>query len=224
MRSCPLVIAGLLALALATPARAALIIGNLPGNDGFTSAIGQVGSIGAGFTMTSSFALTSATLRLNVPSGQTPTVLVMSDTGGSPPNPSTTLFTFTDPAFGSGTQNYVFTPPLPFTLTAGTTYWLVIEGNAATLGTLWLGNRPLLTPTGTGATSAGGRFSDTGFPPTNIESLVNSYEIDGTPVTAVPVPPTLLLGLVGLGAGGVARLRRRMIGRVGLVSEWYQNG
>jgi hypothetical protein len=33
---------------------------------------------------------------------------------------------------------------------------------------------------------------------------------DGTPVTlAVPAPPTLLLGLVGVGCAGVARLRRR---------------
>jgi hypothetical protein len=111
-----LALAGLLALALATPAPAGLIIGNLPGNDGIITVIGTTGSYGVGFTMTDSFQLTSATLRLEVPSGQTPTVLLMSDAGG---NPSSTLFTFTDPSFGTGTQSYTFTRPMAFTLTAG---------------------------------------------------------------------------------------------------------
>jgi hypothetical protein len=202
-------LAGLLALAVATPARAGLIIGNLPGNDIASVPVGISGGFGVGFQMTSSFQLTSATLRLSVASGSMPTFVLMSDSGGNPSNPSSTLFTFTDPAFGSGTQNYVFTPPSPFTLTAGTTYWLVWQGTAEGVGTGWLGNFPALPPTGPGATSVGSRVGV--FPPTTDTTslIIPSYEIDGTPVTAVPVPPTLLLGLVGAGCAVVARLRRR---------------
>jgi hypothetical protein len=44
---------------------------------------------------------------------------------------------------------------------------------------------------------------------TNLTSL-SEVAFDGTPATsAVPAPPTLLLGLVGAGVTGVARLRRR---------------
>jgi hypothetical protein len=132
-------------------------------------------------------------------------LFLMSDVGG---NPSATLFTFTDPTFGSGNQNYAFTPPSPFTVTAGTTYWLVMVGNAATRGTYWFANIPAITPTGTGAISAGGRYSANGFPPISA-TTAQSYQIDGTPTSAVPAPPTLLLGLVGAGVTGVARLRRR---------------
>jgi hypothetical protein len=39
---------------------------------------------------------------------------------------------------------------------------------------------------------------------------LSEVAFDGTPVTTgVPAPPTLLLGLVGAGVTGVARLRRR---------------
>jgi hypothetical protein len=199
-----LVLAGLIALAAATPARADMIIGSLPGDNSVSLTPGVGDSYAEGFTMTSSFQLTSATLRLNVPSGKTPTFFLMSsDASGKP---STTLFTFTNPTFGSGTQNYAFTPPSPFTLTAGTTYWLAWLGTAATGNTEWFGNG---TPTGTGATSAGALRNNGSFPPTTASIFMLSYQIDGTPLAVgVPAPPTLLLGLVGVRVAGVARLRR----------------
>jgi hypothetical protein len=157
---------------------------------------------------TGSYRLPAATLRLSVPTGETPTLLLMSDVGG---NPSATLFTFTDPAFGSGIQNYAFTPPSPFTLLSGTTYWLVMQGNAATSDTSWSGSSPSLAPTGPGAGSAGSRIGGSFLPTADFTLvLVASYQIDGTPaVAAVPAPPTLLLGVAGLGIAGLARLRRQ---------------
>jgi hypothetical protein len=40
-------------------------------------------------------------------------------------------------------------------------------------------------------------------------ATANDFILGATPTTAVPAPPTLLLGLVGAGCAGVARLRRR---------------
>jgi hypothetical protein len=187
----------------APAARADIIIGDLPGNDLTGILFGMEGSYGIGFTMTNSYQLTDAVLRLSVPSGKTPTVLLMSNVGG---NPSAVLFTFTDPSFGSvGTQNYAFTPPSPVTLVGGTTYWLVMEGNSSTDGTIWRGNSPI-SPSGPGASNFGGRFSVTSFPPTSDSALLLSYELDGVPVTSpVPAPPAVVL--VGLGAGCVALKR-----------------
>jgi hypothetical protein len=192
----------------APAARADIIIGNLPGNDSSAIGFATVGSAGVGFTMTGSYQLTSATLRLSVPTGGMPTVLLMSDMSG---NPSATLFTFTDPAFGSRFQNYKFTPPNPITLVGGTTYWLVMQANASTNGTSWEENVPSAnTPTGLGAVFAGARFEPGSFPPTLPTTLPTTFQIDGTVVTSpVPAPPAVVL--VGLGAGCVAL--RRYVGR-----------
>jgi hypothetical protein len=194
-----------LGLVSAAPAaRADIIIGNLPGDDGGGILFAASGSYGAGFTMTGSYQLTSATLTLDVPSGRTPTVLLMSNVSG---NPSGTLFTFTDPAFGSGVQNYKFTPPNPYTLVGGTTYWLVMQGNDSTFGTEWYGSFSANTPTGLGADFAGERISLSSFPPTSTQDDENiSFQIDGTRVTSpVPAPPAVVL--VGLGVGCVVLKR-----------------
>ena len=51
------------------------------------------------------------------------------------------------------------------------------------------------------------RFNITSNYGSQFETGLSEVGFDGTRVTAVPVPPTLLLGLVG--AGCAARLRRR---------------
>jgi hypothetical protein len=112
-----------LVVSTAPVARADIIIGNLPENDGDVTFLGGSGaSKGMGFTMTGSYLLTSVTLRLDASAG-TATVRLLDSVGGLPTN---TLLTFNRPSFGSGAQSYVFTPSHTFSLVNGTTYWLVL--------------------------------------------------------------------------------------------------
>jgi hypothetical protein len=53
------------------------------------------------------------------------------------------------------------------------------------------------------------RFNITSNYGSTLGTGLSEVAFDGTPTSAAPAPPTLLLGLVGAGVTGVARLRRR---------------
>jgi hypothetical protein len=86
--------------------------------------------------------------------------------------------------------NYLFSPSAPFSLTSGTTYWLVASNAAVVPNSyLWLGSTPPVTPTGI-ATHAGFRFSDGPPPPSGFSTNATTYSFQATPV---PEPATWLL-------------------------------
>jgi len=198
------------ALLISPSAWPAVIISNDSINDGAQTIFPGVGGIdgikGMGFTMgASSFNIDSADLRLcfgNVVAGcfpaangsvGTPVLRLFSDIGG---NPADELFTFINPAFGLGVDDYTFLPPIPFTLTAGTAYWIVLH--SADGGDFsWLANDPQTVPTGAFAAHLGIRAGgDAPEPPTSSAVFLNIYTLRGT--QAVPEPSTALLLLTGL--------------------------
>lgn len=201
-------------MALWSTASAAVIIGNYPPDNDLASSTVAAStgdfSKAAGFTMPAGtdYTLDSITLRLEVIDvDATLTVELYGDAGGDPVGPS--LLTFINPALPAGTDDFVFLPSGAFLLEAGLTYWIVASGASPTLdGILWWGSNPGITPTGI-ATSAGYRFDDTGvLPPTGPSGILNTFQVDGTAVAAVPVPATLWLFAVGLAGFGMVCRRR----------------
>jgi len=203
----------------AIPARADLIIGNLPGNNSNVSVIGALGSTAAmGFTMgSSSYTLTDAelVLTLTAPTASPPSLSnapllqLRSDVSGAP---GASLLTFTNPDFTKVTpltpSTFTFTPSTPFTLQANTSYFLYLA-SSTTLGApfLWDASKPAVTPTGSGATYL-----------KSTTSALNSFELDGQDppanpnVASTPEPSTLFIvaATVPVGLGFWWFKRRRV--------------
>lgn len=196
------------ALILLSPlAQAVVLIDNYPpANDIGGSAIAMgTGdfSKAAGFTLAggTDYTLDSITLRLQRnDSNASIQVDLFGDVGGNPGG--AVLTSFTVPVFNLGISDVVFTPLLPFTLLASTTYWIAATGSSPTnanAGVIWRASLPTSTPVGL-ATSAGYRFNDTGsYPPQGSSSVFNTYQVNATAVVAaVPEPATLALFALGL--------------------------
>ncbi|MFG0284731.1 MAG: choice-of-anchor R domain-containing protein [Phycisphaerales bacterium JB039] len=180
--------AGALTVVAAT-AGADEIISNLPGNDGSQSAALEGGRIKAmGFTMPAGedYNLDSVDVRLDVTGDVDPLVRIFSDSGGVP---TTELAELVDPAvIGVGIETYSFTPPATLALEGGQTYWIVVYNIGA--GSIdWKASSPGIIPTGI-ATHAGGYFSTTSgpLPPTTSSTILNSYGVQATPVSAMCYP------------------------------------
>ncbi len=201
-------------------ARADVIINNFPGNDAGGSFLnapaggalpGQVqGSKAAGFTMPAGddYTLSGVQLRLTLFDRTTVVpVIAIYDTNAAG-KPGTPLVTLTNPDFAvlQMPTDYTFTPPAPFTLSHGATYWIVASNNAVAANSyLWLASTPPVTPTGI-ATSAGFLFDNGPPPPVTPSTSVNTYAVIASPV---PEPSTLMLtGLAAAGLLGCARGRR----------------
>jgi hypothetical protein len=193
------------ALLISASAWSAVIISNDSVDDGaqtiFPGGGGIDGIKGMGFTMgASSFQLDSVDLRLcfgNVVGGcfplangsvGTPVLRLFDDVDG---DPSTALFTFTNPVFGLGTTDYTFLPSIPFTLTALTTYWLVLH-SADGDDFSWKTNDPQTIPAGAFASHFGQKVGgDAPSPPTGVSDFLNIYTVRGTQF--VPEPPVVFL-------------------------------
>lgn len=189
----------LLALA-SSPAGAAVIIGNLPSNDGAAVIdLDVLKTKAMGFTMGSqSYTLDSVSLRLRlIDYTGTASVQLWSNDGGN--NPGVPLATLNNPVLpANGTGTYLFTPSSPFALSAGNTYWLVVSTNSAASDPSeldWLASNPDTNPIGAAASHFGVRYDADGPPPTGSSSLRNSYQIDGT---LVPEPASAALAAAGL--------------------------
>ena len=187
-----------------------LFVGNANGGDSVPK------SKAAGFTMPAglSYTLDSVTLRLmNLIGSPTLQLDLFADSGGNPVGPS--LVSFAIPPLPGGFSDVTFTPSAAFTFSPSTPYWLAAKGvghSGLTEDTIgWRASLPGITPTGIAA-SDGYRFSSSGVdPPTDAsDGILNTYQVDGTPLASEAPEPSSLT-LFGLGALGLAgyRWRRR---------------
>jgi hypothetical protein len=96
--------------------------------------------------------------------------------------------------------SFTFLPSGTLALDPNTTYWLLVDASVGDYD--WRGGfDPAITPTGAGATFKSYQYSmfDNGvtYSP---GGFLSSFQINGTPVAAVPEPSTFLLA-VGVGVG-----------------------
>lgn len=191
------------------PTHAALILGNLPGNNGNLNNIGQGLTASVGFTMTDAYTLSNAqlSLRLNTPTDNGPSFRLPG--GVAPASPSdnapelrltsdlagnNTLLTFVTPSsLPTGDNVITFGAPSAYTLQAGTTYYLTLgSSNSGGAYFNWLGNNPPATLTGPGATYTAFRPSQDGY------AGPLSFAVNGTPVVALPEPAGVAMLAAGL--------------------------
>ena len=87
------------------------------------------GEVAGSFVPGSAAQLTNVTLSLGASSGRLANHFTLQLFGNSGGSPSASLFTFTGngPPVTSGL--YTYTPPTPYSLTGGTTYWVVASIN-----------------------------------------------------------------------------------------------
>ena len=112
----------------------------------------------------------------------------------------------TAPSSSSDAQaNFTFLPSGSLTLQANTKYWLLVDRGAGEFR--WTGSSSDVTPSGTAATFGYFRVSSTNGSQYATSSLINAFRINGTQVTAVPEPGTLLPAAL-LVMGALLRRRR----------------
>ena len=120
---------------------------------------------------------------------------IFADSGG---NPGALLAAFNSINVAAGTMmaNLSLTTSTPFTLTAGVTYWFVLDGPATTNSLLWNGTSPNTSPTAAaGVTFAGYRFSSNGG-----STWTNSTTFNAMQINAAPVPEPSTWAMIGAGA------------------------
>jgi len=192
--------------------RADVIIGNLGAQDGGSITLNSSELFAGSFTMGSqAFSLSDARIRLTFSPAFSTTFRLESDSTGSSQPSGAVLLTFDNPTFFSGNLTYTFTAGTPFTLAANTTYWLV--GSTTTGASAnWLESSPPTNPTGSGADFGNYMFSANAGATWN-NALISSktlFELNGTPLTGVPEPSSLVLvGMVVCVAAAVGWRRRR---------------
>jgi hypothetical protein len=193
-------------------ALALTIISTLPGNDGTeTASVGGLRTKSLGFTLPGgqNYSLDDIILRLDVQNIAVDGIALQlfGDVGGAPGG--TALLDFLTPTFTStGIADYSFLPNSPFTLQASTTYWIAARGpSGSTID--WNASIPSATPTGI-ASTAGAYFSSDGtYPALGPSSILNSYQVDGTPV-GTPVPGPLPVFGAAAALGYSRKLRKRL--------------
>ena len=212
--------AGVLAVALGTSLNASVIISSFPqsSSGGFLLNGSPAFNDAVGFTMgATSFQLDSVTIRFTTEgiatfaSNQVFADLYGGTGGGSGvPTGSPLVGLTTGAATIFDDTELTYTPASAFTLTANTTYWIVLHASdtvTAHLGWATAAN----APTGPFAVSEGEAQASDLPPSSHNNGSPMMYQVDGTPVTgaAAPEPGTTLL----FAAGVVALALRRRVGR-----------
>ena len=222
-----------LTLCFLAPLRAGIIVGNLPPvSERAATQLGEAGPSAGNFQKAQSFTmgnadytLDQASLRLSCsPVGdggncgalQSLTLQLFSDNSGGPGSAIATLTHSFGVPLPPGFATYDFTPGSPLDLTHGQTYWIVLGGVTNTVdfpvnnALMWSASGALgTTPTGAGATYLSAKGSPDGGVSWNSSSIINSFELDGTPqgASSAPEPSTWMLVVAGVGLAG---LRRRV--------------
>jgi len=202
-----------LSLAFSPPAQAIVLIGNLPEqDDNYGQNFPNSNSILAmGFILPSDsdYSLHNVVLRLGgYDSTDTLTVQIRDDGGINPGINS--LVSFASPTgLGSSITNYTFTPDSAFTFTAGTKYWLVVQGgNTGSFS--WRGSLPSILPTGI-ATLNNFRRSGDGGASYSDGTLYTSFQINVAKAAPVPFESDALpvVGSALFMAGGLWWKKKR---------------
>jgi hypothetical protein len=109
---------------------------------------------------------------------------------------------FTNPSSSSDTvNNFNFTPTSTFTFLADTRYWLLADATAGSYD--WKANTPAITPTGiSGITLSGNQFSTNNGTSYSTSGVLNSFDIQATPV---PFDFDPSFGVAVLGGGWLLR-------------------
>lgn len=123
------------------------------------------------------------------------------DHTGSTTAPGTnTLLSFTAPAPSTVTiQDFVFSPNASFTLTGGTSYWLVMTGVTGS-NVDWRGSSPSIIPTGIAVYGGQSLFTSNGGTSWSSSATINTFELN----SVIPEPSALGLAAIGM----LAFLRR----------------
>ncbi len=207
-----IVVAVLLALGGYSRVQAALIIGNLPGNDGGVYTLGNGTGFSIGFTMgATSYSLDSVTMRLQGSTAPAVAKLELRSSLGGQPATSALVDMGTQVASQTGPADYTFTQGAGFTLAAGTQYWLTLTTTEVAPNGLFMFADTTGVLTGPGAI-----FDDLFTGPPNDQSTrfplnfgTPEFQINGnTGTAAVPEPSTCAI-LLALGA--VSYRRRRCL-------------
>lgn len=209
-------VAGLLLLASALPGFGDVILTNLSqvtgGADTIASNVGL--NLAGGFTMgSSSFVLTSIIWSAGtVGISSTPTSIMQASLYSGSSNPSVFElqmdFQVTSIQFS---PQVTLLPHSPFTLQAGTTYWLVLQAATDSGNLGW--SVSSVPASGNFASYAGAR-SGAGVPPTGTLESNMAFEVNGTappepPPAGVPEPSAAILVSTAAAAGLLARTWRR---------------
>jgi len=205
---------GLLCGAVSLPA-STILLGDLSSytsdalNASYQAGTSSVGKA-VGFTMgTTDYNLDSVSMRLAVAAGSTPVVEIWSGTSTAITGTSA-LLTLTAPTLTTTYKVETFTAPTSFTLTAGSTYYLVLRETGGAASTSW-SYATGVTPSGLPGVSAVNRLIGTSsavLPSAwTATSGVNPwFDIN---VSAVPEPTAASALLFGSVVWLGSRLRRR---------------
>lgn len=121
-----------------------------------------------GFTMgADAYELDSVTIRITGGAGAAADLEIWRGAG----SPQVMVAQLTGPVFGAD-GNYTFTPTTSVTLEAGTTYWVYANNSPPSGEFIW--DAAVVTPSGSGATSAGYIFNG------GSSSFFNAYQVEGT--------------------------------------------
>lgn len=195
-------------LIAAEPSEAAVLLGNLPAtDDGSNTAVTSSNPKSFLFTMGSTaYTVDNVVLRLGnyrTDLGDVAQLGFYEDNGSQTNVGSLVGSLLQAPTSTSATiGNFTFLPSGALTLNANTTYWLLLKAGAGSID--WKLRTTSVTPTGTGATAIGYRFSFDSGATYSTSAAQNSLQINAT---AVPEPGSALLFAGGVIFLGLRRSR-----------------
>jgi hypothetical protein len=113
------------------------------------------------------------------------------------------LLSFNAPPPGTATiQDYTFTPASTFTLTGGTSYWILMRGADAATSVDWRGSSPAIVPTGIATYGGQSLFTSNGGTSWANSTTINSFHLE-------VIPEPSMLGLAGVGIIALTARARR---------------
>jgi hypothetical protein len=184
---------------------AAVIIGNLPGNDGSTISFASGSTLSIGFlTGSSDVRLGSVSFRLNAQNSSVAARLELRGDQSGAPAPTVLANLGSHSVASTGIENYEFNPGTETILLSSTTYWLTISTLASSVPLIVGASDNENTPPTALASYFGLRFFD-GASFVNLDGdPVPTFQANGTLISsAVPEPSSwlflfILTGLVPL--------------------------